>query len=209
MESEAIHAILGDLPYMTLAQGQRMQQLIKRNHLRDCLELGFYHGVSSAYIAGALDVVDGTLTTIDREDARALRPNIMETLSRLGLGGRVRVHFERSSYTWHLMAMLEEERAPRFDLCYFDGGHTWDATGFAFFLVDRLLRPGGWVIFDDLDFTYDGLRGTPDWSWIERLPAEERSTRQVRKVYDLLVTRHDDYEGFVEMGNWGIARKRR
>ena len=26
--------------------------------------------------------------------------------------------------------------------------------GFAFFLVDRLLAPGGWMVFDDMDWTF-------------------------------------------------------
>jgi hypothetical protein len=30
----------------------------------------------------------------------------------------------------------------------------WFVDGLAFFLVHRLLKPGGWIIFDDLDWTH-------------------------------------------------------
>ena len=49
--------------------------------------------------------------------------------------------------------MLESADPPEFDFVFLDAGHTWDVTGFAFFLVDRLLRPGGWLLFDDLNWS--------------------------------------------------------
>src|SRR5258707_1117285 len=76
-----------------------------------------------------------------------------ELLARLGLAGFVDVVHARRSYTWELMRLIEsrvvEGRCrPFFDLCFVDGAHTWDTDGLAFFLVEKLLRPGGWVVFD-------------------------------------------------------------
>jgi hypothetical protein len=108
------------------------------------------------------------------------------------------------------MRLIEEQESPNFDFCYFDGGHSWDVTGYAFFLVDRLLKPGGWVIFDDLDWTYERMikPGEPIPAFLSRLPEEERSTAQVGKVWDLLVCRSLGYERHEVIGNWGVARKR-
>ena len=53
------------------------------------------------------------------------------------------------------MKMLAQYPSPKFDFCYIDGGHNWSDTGFAFFLVDRLLKSNGIIVFDDLDWTYD------------------------------------------------------
>ena len=60
------------------------------------------------------------------------------------------------------MEMIEAELPPTFDLVYLDGGHTWDATGFAFFLVDKLLRSGGWLIFDDIYWTINRSKRLKD-----------------------------------------------
>jgi hypothetical protein len=29
----------------------------------------------------------------------------------------------------------------------------WDTDGPSLFLVDRLLRPGGWIVFDDIEWS--------------------------------------------------------
>jgi predicted O-methyltransferase YrrM len=150
------------------------------------------------------------LVTIDRLDAKTREPNVYQVLKTLKLSHRVQVYLEPRSLTWRLMRLIEEHDSPSFDFCYFDGGHSWDVTGYAFFLVDRLLKPGGWVIFDDLDWTYERMikPGEPIPEFLSRLPEEERSTAQVGKVWDLLVCRSLGYERHEVIGNWGVARKR-
>lgn len=209
MKVSKIKKIVGDAPYMSIEQAERMTSLIRTHKTKDVLELGFFHGVSSCYIAGAVKKLRGHLTTIDFEGARNRKPNIHTLLDACKLSDHVTIHFEPQSFTWRLMRMLEDGQGPRFDMVYLDGGHSWDVTGFAFFLVDRLLRPGGWLIFDDIDWTYDSspsLRNNPK---IQRMPEDYRATPQVRKVFELLVEPHPDYtECQVEQG-WGLARKRR
>jgi predicted O-methyltransferase YrrM len=172
------------------------------------LELGFYHGVSSAYIAGALEEAGhGHLTTIDLLDARDLKPNIEHVLNNLGLASLVTWHYEPCSYNWRLMRLLQSYSEPAFDLCYIDGGHTWYSTGFGFCLVSRLLKSGGWVIFDDIDWTHENstIRET---ARVKAMPADERSLPQVRLVYDLLVKRDPGFDNFKVDGQWAFARKK-
>jgi predicted O-methyltransferase YrrM len=193
---------------MRLSQGEHLFNFILERDLTNCLELGFYHGVSSAYIAGALhERGRGHLVTIDLEWARTLEPNIQATIGRLGLDDFVTYYYEPTSYHWRLMKLLRDSPETRFDLCYIDGGHTWSSTGFAFCLVSRLLRPGGWIIFDDLDWTHEdpAVRSTPR---ALAMPAEERTSAQVGLVYELLVMRDPEFTEFVIDGQWGFARKR-
>jgi predicted O-methyltransferase YrrM len=200
-----------DLPYMTTRQALSLGGLIEREGLSSLLELGTYHGKGTAYMAAVLEMIGrGSLVTIDRVDAKSREPNVYHILRTLKLSHRVQVYLEPRSLTWRLMRLIEEHEKPCFDFCYFDGGHSWDVTGYAFFLVDRLLKPGGWVIFDDLDWTYERMikPGEPIPGFVSRLPDEERSTAQVGKVWDLLVRRSSDYERHEVIGNWGIARKR-
>jgi predicted O-methyltransferase YrrM len=201
----------GALPYMNTRKALSLGALIKREGLSSLLELGTFHGKSTAYMAAVLEATGrGKLVTIDRIDAEAKDPNVYQILRSLKLSHRVQVYLEHRSLTWRLMRLIEEHEHPCFDFCYFDAGHSWDVTGYAFFLVDRLLKPGGWVIFDDLDWTYERMikSGEPLPDFLSRIPEEERRTAQVRKVWDLLVGRSIGYERHEVIGNWGIARKR-
>lgn len=199
---------LGDLPWMSLEQGGRLTDFIKTHELENILELGFYHGVSTCYLAAAIaDKPDGHVVTIDKQKVRTLEPNIEQLLTRFDLLDKVDFHYEPSSYLWRLMKLLEQDPAPEFDLCYIDGAHQWATDGFAFFLVDRLLRPGGWVIFDDLDWTVASHPHSAEAVWAQGLSEEEKTTPQVRKIYELLVKTHPGYDQFRTEGGWGYARK--
>jgi predicted O-methyltransferase YrrM len=162
------------------------------------------------YLAAAVDEIGGDshVLTIDRESSRSRSPNVYELLERCSLTHRATPVFAESSFTWELMKMLEQDPRPQFDFVYLDAGHTWDVTGYAFFLVDLLLAPGGWLLFDDLDWTLGGSKHMRKQPWVNELPEEQRSTAQVRKVFELLVRTHPDYVDIHEQSGWGWARKR-
>lgn len=196
---------------MRKPQAALMRDFISEHDAQDILEVGFFHGKSSAYFAAILeDLGRGHLVTIDRAGARKREPNIEQVLSTLGLGHRVTPVYAERSYTWELAKMIRATPRPQFDLCYFDGGHTWDGTGFGFLLVDMLLRPGGHIIFDDLPWTIEAAmrnRENVPKEWLG-FGAEERATPAVKLVFDLLVP-HLGYtdQRIVNRGSWGVARK--
>lgn len=209
MKIEEIQREVEGVPHMRVAQARVITDVILANRFQNILELGFRHGVSTCYMAGAIDELGGGhITTIDLVGARKASPNIDQLLNQLGLDKYATVFYEPSSYIWRLMKMLEENSQPRFDFCYIDGAHTWLTDGFAFFLVDRLLKPGGLIIFDDLDWTYDSSPSLKNSEKVARLPQEERTTAQVRKVYELLVKPHPTYGEFLEKDGWAYARKK-
>lgn len=209
MKIETIKDRVEGVPYMSFSQAKEMTAFILENKLKSILELGFCHGVSTCYMAGAIDEMGGgSITTIDLLRARNLDPNIEALLSDLGLSKLVTFFYEPTSYIWRLMKMIEADSAPRFDLCYIDGAHNWATTGFAFFLVDKLLKPGGWMIFDDLNWTYTSSPALKNTDIVKKMPTEERNTPQVKKVYELLVTPHPSYENFSVKGHWGYAQKK-
>jgi predicted O-methyltransferase YrrM len=198
-----VKQVVENLPYMSLKKAQVMQDFIHQHSISSILELGFYHGVSTCYMAAALEGIDrGSIVSIDLESAQKRQPNIEELLEKCGYLDTVKFYYEPVSYNWRLMKLIEEQ-TKTFDLCYVDGGHDWYNTGLAFFLVDKLLQPGGWMIFDDLDWTMEHL----DAKWALRKPEEERITPQVRKVWELLVQPHPHYSNFYEQGGWGFAQK--
>lgn len=208
MDINKIKQKVDGIPYMSYAQALVMTDFILSHQFQNILELGFARGVSTCYIAGALDELGrGTITTIDLEGARNHDQNIYTLLGELDLTKYVTAYFEPTSYVWRLMKMIEENPSPRFDFCYIDGAHSWFVDGFAFLLVDKLLQPGGWIIFDDLDWTYGTTRILQNTTAVLNMPFDEKSTPQIRKVYELLVQTHPDYGDFIEKDGWAYAHK--
>jgi len=208
MRLEEVATLVEGVLHMSVAQARQIYDHFGIYRPASVLELGFAHGVSTCYLAGALQEVGGeSVTTIDIVSALKRQPDIHTLLGRCGLEHLVDVRTHPTSYTWELMGMLEAEPHPEFDFVYVDGAHLWDVDGFAFFLVDRLLAPGGWILFDDLDWTLARSPSMAEVDWVRRLPAEQRETKQVRKVFELLVRSHENYGEFRDEAGWGWARK--
>jgi predicted O-methyltransferase YrrM len=206
VQIDQVATIVDGLPHMRRPAGTRIYDHVLKHELRRVLELGTYHGVSTCYLGAAVDEIDGHVTTIDRRIALDLKPNVNELLERTGLADRVTPIFAENSFTWELKRMLESPDPPHFDFVFLDAGHMWDVTGFAFFLVDRLLLPGGWLLFDDLNWSVTKSASIGESSWAMALSQEERDSCQVEAVFDLLVGGDGRYE-CGRQGNWGWAQK--
>ena len=217
MELTAVVEVLGRIRYSPLTSpegGAKLYEFVRRSGVDDVLELGFAHGTSSCYLAAALhEGGNGLVTAIDRTDAIKRDPNIHELLALTGLGNFVRPIFAERSYTWELMKIIEAQSRhgvtqPCFDFCFIDGGHTWNDDGFAFFLVDKLLRPGSWILFDDLHWRYADSPTMKDDASVRSLPEEEKATPQMMKVFSLLVFQHPGYSHHRVKQGWGWAWKK-
>lgn len=202
----------GKVPFMKEKQAEYIKFFMKTFGLYNVLELGFAHGKSSAYIAAIIeDNGAGKLTTIDKANAIYRDPPIEKVLSELDLRHWVNVVYAGRSYTWELGKMIKQDSKPFFDLCYLDAGHTWDVTGYGFFLVDLLLKSGGWIIFDDLDWTIAKSEARSQNTNVNRhakYSEEERQAKGVRMVFEHLVPHLGYINKFEETAfGWGIAQK--
>ncbi len=137
-------------------------------------------------------------------------------LARAGVADRVDVVREFSSYTWWLKEQVRARSdahgnvEPRFDFVYLDGAKNWTVDGLAVVLVEKLLRPGGWLLMDDLDWTYadDPGREATDGVVHRELSEPERTEPHVRAIFDLIVAQHPSFtELKVQDEWWGWARK--
>jgi hypothetical protein len=98
------------------------------------------------------------------------------------------------------MNLLSGNSAPLFEYVYLDGAHTWAVDALAFCLIDRLLKPDGYVDFDDYDWTIDASPSINPrvFPVMRRLHTEEQmTTPQVKLIVDLLVRRDPRYEEVV------------
>jgi predicted O-methyltransferase YrrM len=214
VRAEDIAASLEGFDYQPLtspAVGRLLYDLALSPGVEELLELGTAHGTSTAYIAAALAAKGvGHLTTVDRPDALEREPNVHQVLERLGLERWVTVA-RASSYNRVLMRMLEEatlddETRPCLDFCFLDGAHTWETDGFAVVLVDRLLRPGGWIVLDDVEWSLADSPELRDSERVKSLTEEERTERGVRKIVDLILRTTPGYEVRL-FGNLAFAFK--
>jgi predicted O-methyltransferase YrrM len=216
MTFDEVERRLGDAPSTTTAQHARiLYDFVLTHRFTSCLELGFYHGRSTCYIAAALDEIGkgGHVTTVDLVHTKAHDPNIHALLARTGLAALATPTFEPTSYTWFLKKEIEGATkngatVPKYDFCFIDGAHNWFVDGFAFFLVDKLLVDGGWMLFDDYSWTHAGSKALKATEEVRNMPADERETAGVERVFELLVKQHPNYDHFrVEDGEWAWAQK--
>lgn len=189
MRFEQVAAQVDGIPFTSLNKGRLLYDLVLEARPREVLELGFAHGVSTCYMAAALDELGGgRITTVDREASALRSPSAEDLLGRTGLHRSVEIVRVPSCYTWFLHDQLREDAQPRYDLCFLDGSKDWTVDGLAFFLMDRLLREGGWMVFDDYSWVSGARR--PRWAGTEDRVAH------VREIFDLLVRPHPDYSEF-------------
>ena len=216
MSFEAVAGAVAGVPFMSPEQGRLVYDHVRSTRPEAVLELGTAHGVGAAYLAGALaDNGLGALTTVDFAGA-SYDPSPETVLARAGVAERVTVVREFSSYTWWLKEQVQARSdsagnvEPAYDFVYLDGAKNWTIDGLAVVLIEKLLRPGGWLLMDDLPWTYadDPGREATDGIVHRELSESERTEPHLRAVFDLIVAQHPSFtELKVQDEWWGWARK--
>lgn len=217
MKFEEIRSHLKDIPYMTPEKGKTLYEFILDTKPTEFLELGFCHGTSSCYIAAALDEIGkGHLTTVDLLSSIKLKPSIEDLLVKTGLQKNVTVVRERTTYNWFLKKKIEECSTsnfckPIYDFCFIDGSKDWTTTSCTFFLVDKLLKEGGWLLFDDYNWKFtksDGSIAKHAAGWNPNMGTDELEQSHITLIFHLLVMQHPDYSLFkIQDDDWAWAKK--
>jgi predicted O-methyltransferase YrrM len=175
---------------------ERTIELVRSSGARVYAEIGVYRGDTAAAVAELL-AGEGELHLFDYEDRVA---PVAAALRAAGHGNVVAHANSRrllDSYNWSLMQVLAAHPEPLFDYVFLDGAHTWALDALAFCLIDRLLRPGGIVDFDDFHWTLGGspsMRPEVFPDVLELYTDEQIEARQVALVVDLLVRRDARYK---------------
>jgi predicted O-methyltransferase YrrM len=202
------------LPNTDPAHGRILFDVAASEGVSNILELGFAWGVSTCYMAAGLDQKGaGHIITMDLYSALEHEPNLPKLLDGLSLSRYVDPVLAHRSYTWELMKLLQSRTIddvcePLFDFCFIDGAHAWEPDGLAFYLAEKLLRPGGWLLFDDMQWSYATSPTLRDSDWVKELPEDERVVPQVERVFTLLVRQHPNIVNIRVDNNWGWAQKR-
>ncbi len=213
MKFEVVHQLVGDASFTRGHRAKILYDLVIQSDVKHILELGFARGATACYMAAALDEKGGggKIITMDNQIAQTLTPHIHALLAKTQLEKYVVPVFAHHTYTWELMKLIEQQTVdgvcnPMFDFCFIDGAHSWEVDGLAFFLVDKLLKPGSWILFDDMYYSFTELPADSDF--VRPLSDEEKRTAQIERVFALLVCQHPGYHNFSIQDAWGWAQKR-
>ena len=145
---DGINRPLGD-HHIPEDEGDFLQKMIRDAQPRVSLEVGCAYGVSSLYICEALRQVNASKHIIIDAYQHEIFDGIgLINLQRAGYDDLI-CFFETLSYKSlvHL-----NEQCVKIDFAFIDGQHTFDYVLVDFFLIDKLLKPGGVVVLDDLWF---------------------------------------------------------
>jgi len=228
MRFDEVVARVRGIPFMTPEFGRRIYDHVCGTRPESVLELGTAHGVSAAYIAAALDENGaGSLVTVDHGGAR-YDPSPEAVLADAGLADRVTIVRRHSSYNWFLKEQVEKQSdssgncEPVYDFVFLDGSHNFDIDGLAVILAEKLLRPEGWLLMDDLEWTYEQNPWVAPELWPDGnarpfgpLSEEQRGAPQVGTVFDLIVKQHPAFTRMIREDEWygwaqkGAGRERR
>ena len=219
MKFEAIQRQVEGVPFIHPVNARRLYDWVIQHAPKQILELGIAHGTASCYMAAALDELGmGSITAVDLVASQHhYVPSPEQQLARCGLSKYVRIVRYETGYSWFLHDEIKRQTSndvcePNYDFCVIDGSKNWTIDGGAFFLVDKLLRPGGIVVFDDYSWTYalaNRRRESTDGVSHRQLSCDELHTPAVREIFELLVKQHPDYAEFelYPIEDWAVARK--
>jgi predicted O-methyltransferase YrrM len=172
MDFDSIHEIVD-------GNGALLYELVLRERPARVLELGIGRGAATCYIAAALDEIGrGKLTAVDAVDAQRSAERLVAETRLDGF-----VDIVRMQPTWFLhdeiaRSTRDDRCRAVYDLCIINGPEDWTSDCAAFFLVDKLLHNGGWVV-----------------------------TAHANDMFELLVKQHPSYTNLVKHGSWSLAQK--
>jgi hypothetical protein len=157
-------------------------------------EFGIWKGGTSLQFARFLEG-KGRLHLFDYHDNVATVATKLAQLGFHNVTGWGSSYKALDSYNWSLRNLIAESRQPRFDYVYLDGAHTWAIDALTFFLCDLLLKPGGYIDFDDYGWRLRNSSLDPSRVAMtgQMYTDEQIDALQVRDIVELLVRPRRDY----------------
>jgi predicted O-methyltransferase YrrM len=172
---------------------------IKRTKCRHIAEIGIFEGYTSMEFAKFLNG-EGQLHLFDYEDRVRSVTAALEQVGFRNVRGFGSSYKVLDSYNWGLAKLLDENAGPIYDYVFLDGAHSWAVDALAAFLSDRMLKVGGYLDFDDYDWTFSGSPSVnPRVFPLTRkfYTSEQIESKQVKMIVDLVIRRDPRYQEVV------------
>jgi predicted O-methyltransferase YrrM len=130
-------------------EGQFLAHIIDAVKPRVSLEIGMAYGVSTLYLCEALSRLSHPVRHIvmDPFQTEQWRGIGLRNVKEAGYGHMVEFHESRSEF---VLPQLLSDRT-QLDFAFVDGWHTFDQVLVEFYYLNRMLRVGGIIAFDDAE----------------------------------------------------------
>ncbi|WP_336513817.1 O-methyltransferase [Pollutibacter soli] len=125
-----------------------LQQIIRDKKASKTIEIGFAFGISTLAITEEVAKNGHRHVVIDRFENTGWHGNGLELLSMAGLSDAIEFYEE---YCYIILPELLKQ-GRKFDFAYVDSTKLFDWLMVDFFYLDKMLEPGGVIVFDDLMF---------------------------------------------------------
>lgn len=177
-------------------------------------ELGIGYGATSLQVLKLLNTGD-VYYVFDYED---VLKDFADDLQVRDFGIKCQIvtagntHDEWDSYNWNLSNMVfrmrERHGTGIFDVVYLDGAHTLLHDGLAVCLLKDLIKVGGFLILDDLLWTFSNSNWGRSYA-PGRLPKVQMDDTQIFRVQELFLSNDTNWEKFSPpKAHRGVFRKR-
>jgi predicted O-methyltransferase YrrM len=181
--------------YIGVARAKETIDFLKTTESRAIAEIGVFKGQTSIEFAQYLNG-KGELHLFDFENSVKKVKSKLNEMGYTNVIAHPNSHKTMDSYNWSIMKLLQSHDQPIFDYVFIDGAHTWAIDALTFLLIDKLLKVGGYVDFDDYEWT---MKDSPSMNPVSFPPVkkmytdEQISTAQVGLIVDLLTRRDPRY----------------
>lgn len=196
--SEVKHVPAQDPSYPFI--NRRAVEFVKLTNCRALAEIGVGRGQNARAMAEWVRE-RGTLDLFDYADQLEIARSSMQGEPFRHVRFHANSRLTHDNYNWSLMKLLQQQSEPIWDYVYLDGAHTWTHDACAFFLIDRLLKPGGYIEFDDYFWSFSSSPTANPSTYppvAGQYTAEQIQTSHIGLVVDLLVKKHPGYSSVVE-----------
>jgi predicted O-methyltransferase YrrM len=129
-------------------QCEYLQNLIRENGFTDSLEIGFAYGMSTLAIVEEIAKRNGRHTVIDKFQVTDWGGNGLDLVQQAGYEPNLTFV---DKYCYEVLPQLMQNGL-KIDFAYIDSTKQFDWLLVDFFYIDKLLKVGGIVVFDDVAF---------------------------------------------------------
>ena len=101
----------------------------------------------------------------------------------------------RTNYCWNLINLVNTiKEEDKFDYVYLDGSHDLTIDGFAFLLLDKLLKVNGYIEFDDYNWTFNKQHDNESNNrYLNMYTKKQINTPHIKIIVDKLVKNNPNY----------------
>ncbi len=175
-------------------------------------EIGIGNGATSYHLAKFLNN-SGSLHLFDFHESIIPITKMLQEEGFSNIHGHGATFKKMDSYNWNLLNLLEKSDGPLFDYVFLDGAHSFPVDGLAFFMIDMLLKPGGYIDFDDYHWTHsehieantdnyeaEDTEGAGSFMSrsMEQFTPSQLKMKQVALIVDIIVAKTKRYRTIVD-----------